>query len=501
MGELAPPATSRFRQSHSTPVSPGGSSTSVHIASDQATSSPLSIPSSPRTSTYVRPRSQSSNKLLGRPRGPSLPPPDPSQRAFDALINFLPAGIPDKALLKQTILVTTISRPFLAAATPRPACSTASSYLMTSSLSRQTSRERSPRRSVFGALSIGSSRSSVYLPATSPAAVRETGSVSSLTSSPPLPVPEGAAHLVHLLPPSFSERPSRTHAAARQKLVESIEAFLLSFAYPTPLSLEGIKGAAMDMGGGMARGRPYLMPATTFGEPVSGVTVGPVADGHGGEWTVADVLLCSALDREDEPASGPGKAPARQGIAAAMRPRRAWIAGSANVMLVPAPTPSSLPESFFTPPAPAHMPSLPSPREEPFSPRRASGPLQGSPNLAAQQPRPESHPPLQVPPRAQEKPKGRRLSRNFPGRAGQREKDAACKPSATGLPTPPDSDEGSAVEFESVSEPAPALVPVRASVEKIVPTQTVEIVEKASTVGAPGGRKVRWRFWKVRTRA
>ncbi|OCH86753.1 hypothetical protein OBBRIDRAFT_205796 [Obba rivulosa] len=461
MGELAPPAASRFRKSQSTPVTPGSSSTSVHIASDQATLSPLSTATSPRTSSYMRPRSQSSNRLLSRPRTPALPAPDPAQRGFDALINYLPCGVSDKALLKQTILVTTISRPFLAASAPRPA-----SYLTTSSLSRQTSRDRSQRRSIFGGLSIGSSRSSVYLPNVSPSTIHETGSVSSL--SPPPFVAEGPAHLTHLLPPSFSKPPSRSHSSSRRKLIESIEAFLLSFAYPTPLSLENIKGFGMgiDMGAGMARARPYLMPAPAFGEPVSGVTIGSVADGHGGEWTVADVLFCGALDRADEPGALTGKAPAKA------RRHRAWVAGPADIVLVPAPTPSSLPETFLAPPAPAHIPGAPAPPEA-----LALAPQPGAEGAV-----------LQMPPRAQEKAKGRKLSRTFPGRAGQKQ---AYKAGATGLPTPPDSDEGSAVESEPVCEPP--LVPVRVvGAEKGGP-QTVEIVEKA------GARKGRWRFWRVRT--
>src|SRR5712671_451604 len=64
-----------------------------------------------------------------------LPPADPSQRPFDALINCLPFGMSDKALLKYTILVTTVSRPFLVATAPpslvaQPRTSKRGSFIM-----------------------------------------------------------------------------------------------------------------------------------------------------------------------------------------------------------------------------------------------------------------------------------------------------------------------------------------------------------------------------------
>ena len=257
----------------------------------------------------------------------SLPPPDPSQRPFDALVSFMPAGVPDKALLKHSILVTTISRPLLTSSLP---ASPAAARQRTNSNSNSrpnssASASARPRpRSIFGAFS--QSASSVYLSPTPP---YQSGESLSLPQAPP--PPPGKALLVHLLPPAHAH----THPSARRKLVDSMESFLVSYAFQdSPVGLPSSSGE-----GPLERARPYVMQATTFCDAV-GCEPG-VADF--GDWTVADVVLSGALDA-DTPPSSPGpsssfpSSPSAAGIAGARkaaRPRRAWVAAAADLVIMP----------------------------------------------------------------------------------------------------------------------------------------------------------------------
>lgn len=306
-GELAPPNVLRFSGSQSTPASPGSSST--QLSSDSLPSRPTSL---------LRPLSSASGRFTrSRQTSQSLPRPDPSQRPFDALISFLPDHVSDKALLKNSILVTTISRPFLisngpSAPTARPRTASTSSSA--------SSTPRFPRpQSFFGAFTRSSS--SVYLSAASPFQSGE-----SLNLSSALPPPPGKALIVHLLPPV----PAHTPPSARRKLVESMEAFLVSFALQAVSSSSG--GEAME------RARLYMMQAATFCESV-GCEPGVV---DWGDWTVADVVLSGALDA-DAPAGGSPGARSPSGKARALPQsnsktgRRAWIAAAADVVVMPSP--------------------------------------------------------------------------------------------------------------------------------------------------------------------
>jgi hypothetical protein len=201
----------------------------------------------------------------------ALPTPDPSQRPFDAIINYLPSCISDKALLKQSILVTTISRPFLVAANP-------SSY----------PRPRDIRRNFL------SMRKPIYtMPPTPP-----LGSADSLnilvTGSPFSHGPPIKPHLVHLLP-------YRSPSSATICVLQSIEAFLLSFSFP-PL-LEAKMEARLEPA------RTYLLDSAAFAENVNV----PPNFGAGVTWTVADVLLSGCLDDEPTP--------------------RVWLSGAADIVV------------------------------------------------------------------------------------------------------------------------------------------------------------------------
>ncbi|GBE83885.1 hypothetical protein SCP_0509420 [Sparassis crispa] len=262
--------------------------------------------------------SERSSKIL-RPRPPSLPFADPTQRAFDAIINFLPDSVTDKTLLKQVIFTTGVAHPFLSA---RQGLSHSPSALPLSLSSPSTpSSVRSKRRSIFGALSAAGGRASIF---TSPC-----GSKSDPSSVPPL-----SAHLVHLLPSSL---PS---TSALAKLTENIESFLLSFAYPAAPDPHAPEPA-----------RPYVMGACTFGTALSaGFGALGLASANEARWTVADAVLCGAFDGE-VPAGG-----LREGLAARWGAApRAWIADARDVVYVPSPASSW---GDITPPPTAHVHAL-----------------------------------------------------------------------------------------------------------------------------------------------
>ena len=299
--------------------------------------------------------------LLSRRGSGTLPPPDPSQRPFDVLINFMPAKVPDKALLKNSILVTTISRPFLTSTvhpTPLPpsppAHPTMRSRTTSSSSSSNHLRPRARPLSIFGAFS--RSASSVYMPPTPPS---QSGESLALALAQMMPAPPGKALLVHLLPAPHPSAPP----GARRKLVESMESFLLSFAFQAPaglspapspvhLSMSGPAGTPSPL----ERARPYVMQASTFcdavrAEPGVGgadyTDMGGDNDGDGEwDWTVADVVLSGALDADTPAGSSTAAAPAIMTTSASVGAvprrlragRRAWIAGAADVVVMPGST-------------------------------------------------------------------------------------------------------------------------------------------------------------------
>ncbi|KAI0631255.1 hypothetical protein C8Q77DRAFT_1132351 [Trametes polyzona] len=304
--ELAPPSVLRFSGSQSTPTSPGSSSTHLSESS-----------SPPRPPSLFRPLSSSSGRFgsRGRQTSQSLPPPDPSQRPFDALINFLPDHVSDKALLKNSILVTTISRPFLVSNGPAPPPHRRTRTESTGSASRL------PRpQSFLNAFSRSSA--SVYLPPTP----HQSGESLSLPNLPPPPPTK--ALLVHLLPAP----PANVSHSARRKLVQSMESFLVSF------SLQAT--AASVAGETLERARPYMMQTTTFCDSV-GCEPGVV---DWGDWTVADIVLSGALDAEAQ--GRPGSSGTNTGVGTASHgkaravpktktSRRAWIATAADLVIMP----------------------------------------------------------------------------------------------------------------------------------------------------------------------
>ncbi|KAI0052160.1 hypothetical protein FA95DRAFT_1569509 [Auriscalpium vulgare] len=305
LGTLTPPSLFGGRgakiKAKSSPSSPAASAESIPSSN--------SLPEHPNGSTSTLGR-----LLRKRVSSYTMPPPDPSQRPFDALLHFLPQGLPDKSLLKQSILVTTISRPFLVAAAPP--------------LPAMPASER--RRSFFGRNSVHSLYS---LPPTPPLSSRD-----SLVGLSVEQLPEAApikSRLLHLLP--------TTKTAPR--LIESIESFLLSFSFPAsrpslaalsaspsmlssslphspssrPLSTASSMSVFSDAGSSFSGGGGGLEPARTFLLPGSALAHPVAAPPHLQGWTLADVVLSGVLDASTgEP--------------------RAFLAGAHDVRVVSAPS-------------------------------------------------------------------------------------------------------------------------------------------------------------------
>lgn len=203
-----------------------------------------------------------------------LPPPDPSQRPFDGLVNYLPSGISDKSLLKHVILVTTITRPFVvAAAPPSP-----------SIIVRPT---HSRRDSTF-------TLRPLYFMSTPPGSTESLNRV--LTDSPASQGTLTKAHLVHVLP-------ARPRNFVTNRLVDSIETFLLSFSLSPTL---GVRSA-----GGIEPAHTCLVESPTFAESVG------TPPSLNINWTMADILLSNCLDDQPTP--------------------RVWFSGASDIVVAALP--------------------------------------------------------------------------------------------------------------------------------------------------------------------
>ncbi|EAU89524.1 hypothetical protein CC1G_02413 [Coprinopsis cinerea okayama7 len=235
-------------------------------------------------------------------------------RAFDALINYLPSPstIPEKVLLKQAILVTTLSAPYLSTkddSSPPPLSLASSPGLVTPSKSkerRHTSMLGIPLRRLTSRTSSSghegdppesSKRNTLSRRISTKDLGRKfSGKVggNGVSSLPPLTSRggeddhdwekvdglrryRGSAHLIHVLPDSsvlWGSQPgsasgsgsnlaatssnTNTHTpTSKPKLVTSIEQFVLAFAFPLGVSLRGSSSshAVVVKGDGSRDGR------------------------------------------------------------------------------------------------------------------------------------------------------------------------------------------------------------------------------------------------------
>ncbi|KAH7887039.1 hypothetical protein F5I97DRAFT_1927306 [Phlebopus sp. FC_14] len=276
--------------------------------------SPLSSTEGLKTSPSSSFVSSSRSSLSGsRPRKLSnLSSADLLQRPFDVILNFLPSQLHDKALLKQTILVTTITRPYLVAACP------ASS--MQFSPKHTEVRPRSFLR-----------RSSLYASTTYTFESRDSFQTSSGPIGTPASAPLAKSRLVHILPLSGDAY------TAQEKLIHNIESFQLSFSQP----------ASMNMGkqDAIERAIAYIVPVCALRELVrfSSPQTASTSERSSvfAEWTVADIVLSGVLDpltnASEVPHSGP----------------RAWIGSAVDFAFMPEIESRSDSSSSLGPPTPA----------------------------------------------------------------------------------------------------------------------------------------------------
>ena len=533
-GELKPPSIFRFG-TQSASSSPRSSATQLAAGESSATlSKALSRPPSTVGTFFSK-------------RNGSLPPPDLAQRPFDVLINFMPEKLSDKALLKNSILVTTISRPFLTSPLPG---SGAAPTLRTRTTSSSSTRLARPQ-SIFSAFSRSSSSVSVYLPPTPPYQSGESLPLSSVT----LPAPPGKALLIHLLP----SPPRGEHPAARRKLVDSMETFLLSFSYQSvgmPSSRAASPHAAAGLGTPEAdRARPYVMQTSTFCDTVGCDPALGVVDC--GEFSVADIVLSGALDADvsssPSPAATAAAMPSFAGTAGnSKKSKRAWIAAAADLVILPSsddpiPGPSSIPSGTEAP-VPGAEPGLhpptslssstptPTPASQSLhrSARSTSAPLLSADWTPAQfGGRPMSHPahqhqsmpllhrhPLAQQPHqvAEAEAEAEGGGRGYASDRSQKSSFGATLPppaasrsstiaSSLGPPTPPHSSEEGEPPLDAIDE-------VNAGADFVASGPTMGVaVMAASTVDistvegerAKGGKRTvkvaKWKFWRRKTGA
>jgi hypothetical protein len=312
-------------------------------------------PSTISPSTLSVPRVQTPPSRPSKPRRASqfLPPPDPAQRGFDVLVNFLPAtGIPDGYLLKNAILVTTISRPFVIATAledptrkkMRSLSSRESKRGSKWSLFRQSSQKATslpmtPLSASSSSIGLVGQRTPSLAPSnTAPSIASSRYPTSMFTASSTLHQTfsnTNPALVIHVLPspPPHPHNYVYTHKqlAARNKLVASIDSFLCAFGasqasfmpsigksqYRTQGTLRGDDKRAFAMGA-IPRARPYIVDGNSFANDVINAT-----GDRDGEWSLAELLCCACLDPNPPPAgANDGK-----------REHRTWISGISDIII------------------------------------------------------------------------------------------------------------------------------------------------------------------------
>jgi len=391
-------------------------------------------------SIFTRRRRSSSSTTPGSLSSGALPPIDPSQRPFDAILNFISHDVAEKHVLKQTILVTSITRPFLAP--------TLSPYHKLSGAKKSGKRNSTRRNSVYS------------LPPTPPHQPGDisTPASSSLTAISLLSTPPPPSHMVHMVPPT-----------ARAGLVRNLDLFLSSFSQQT-VGTEEVDHA-----------KQYILKSSTMRD----VVVHPHFDQ---ECTVFDLILFGCLD------SVSGKAWVGSGKDILFLPTSGPSSPSSapSSYRKPVRSPQRPPSDVFPPIDPAPPPrgrtkSSPqllflSGHGSPTSPTMERGdtrvleysqPASDQDGFDLSNPSPPSDP---VRHHHLQSPYLPHSLNTSPGRARRRSKlNMITSPddpafSTSGLPTPPDSD-------EDARQPSP---------------QTTLAFE----IPSPLKRKLKWRFWK-----
>ncbi|KAF8842440.1 hypothetical protein BDN67DRAFT_1067731 [Paxillus ammoniavirescens] len=227
-----------------------------------------------------------------------LPAADPSQRPLDVILNFLPPGLVGRTSLKQSILVTTLSRPYLVAACP-------------ASSDKLSSKPSGRRRSSF------LRRSVLHDSPSSPTSgSRDSLRTNSTHLSSPTSAPLTTSRLLHILAQS-----GKGHVE-QEKLIHNMESFQLSFSQPPSLR--------MKQPDALESATAYLVPVSALREvvcyaPPQTPSTSSRTEHHAvtAEWTVADIVLSGVLDPLSNPGQGPYTRP------------RAWISSAADFAFAP----------------------------------------------------------------------------------------------------------------------------------------------------------------------
>ena len=420
----------------SPPVSP--SRNNVHAPSASVESfGGKSFGSIRRLSNFPKRRPSTCSSRSGFLAGASLPPVDPSQRPFDAILNYIPHDVAEKHVLKQAILVTSITRPFLAP--------TLSPYHKLSEAKKIGRRNSTTRRGSIRSLPPTPPYQSGDLP--TPASSSMTAiSVLSMSAMPPLP-----SHMVHVIPPT-----------PRIGLVRSLDSFLSSFTKQAIGTEE------------VAHAKQYILNSSTIRESVAH------PDFDQDECTVLDLILLGALDSisgkswigsgqdirflPSSTRSEPSPPPVPR--KPAQSPPRTPPDSSRSVDPVPRPRPRVQSSPQMLPPSSSSPPRRPRRSDRRIERLQPDSELPNSP--------PRSDPVRHPHPRG---PYQSTTLGTSSGRAIQRSKlNMITKPDdpvfpTSGLPTPPDSDEDAR---HTLPEPR-------------TPTSKIPTPEK---------KKFRWRFWK-----
>lgn len=317
----------------SMPATPAASASNVSISAVLATHA-----SSSRRRLSMRSfRSRTESSV-------TLRPPEPAQRPFDAIFHFIPADITEKAMLKSAILVTSLSRPYLSIA---PARAPATRFWSEAPKSQKPTNGR--RLSFFRS---GSATSSSTTISVDPKLEQLRSSSRSPTKlSEDFGRPSAAVlarcrkprliHIMPSLPAKAGQIPSQA-AAAQGRHVRSIEAFLLSFSFSLPDSPRTDPD--------LARARPYVVPAVALKDVVQ-ISSGDNDQSDGpAEWTLVELIMSGALERDDPISGSINKASVGQDVKGKQKEveaagllsaagqyewmeRRAWIGGLSEILM------------------------------------------------------------------------------------------------------------------------------------------------------------------------
>ena len=267
-----------------------------------------------------------------------------SQRIFDAIINFLPASMPEKDILKHSILVTSLSVPFLTCNQFPPLPTFDHSKRRFSSFLRSRHTPDDPDASRVPTIShphlVHILPSRTLSPSSSSASLSPSRGTTPSPSNSARSLARTPLFISRHPPPlsSSSLSPTATLSHKKPKLAQTLEQFLLSFARPT------LPTPATDLPGTI----PYLLAPGVIGSPAQGRYEGEIL-------TVGEAILLGFLD-----VCAKGEDVGKSLKSVAGLSTRAWIGDARQVVLQgvdDALSPAIVPLPPLTVPVPARSPS------------------------------------------------------------------------------------------------------------------------------------------------